>query len=103
MKKKVTVSILTSVVTSVILLILNRIYAAITGHIFGLTIPGGDCVEKIGFGWNELTLYGEMTAEQVASWLPETILNFDILSFGITTLILFVIVLVISVLTWKKR
>ncbi len=103
MKKKISVSLVISVVTSVILLVLNRIYAAITGHIFGLTIPGGDCVEKIGFGWHELTLYGEMTAEQAASWSLETILNFDILSFGITTLILFVIMVVICILTRKKR
>lgn len=102
MKKKISISLLISVVISVILLVINRICAAITGHIVGMTIPGGDCIEKIGFGWYELTVYGEMTAEQAASWSPKPDINFDILSFGVTTLILFIIVLVICVLTRKK-
>ncbi len=103
MKKNITISLIVSVATSVILMVLNRIYAAITGHILGITIPGGDCVEKIGFGWNELTLFPEMTVEEAANWMPETRLGFDIISFVVTILILFLVSLVVCVLKSRKK
>lgn len=103
MKKNITISLIVSVAISVILMVLNRIYAAITGHIFGLTIPGGDCVEKIGFGWNELTSFPEMTVEEEATWTPDIELGFDVISFVVTMLILFVVVLSICTLKSRKK
>lgn len=63
MKKHLIQAILVSLFVNLCLFVFNLITATNTGVLpLGKTYPGGDCVERIGFGVNLMKIYPENTA-----------------------------------------
>lgn len=99
--KNIGKSALVSAILSIILMVFNRVYIGLTGNMIGVTYTGGDCELRIGLGWRELTLYPEMSFEEAAVWQHQSALEFDVMSFAWTFLIIFIVALVIFIITSK--
>ena len=94
MKKNITNSILISVVVNVIGFVINLVGALLYGVLpLSKTIPGGDCIEHIGFGIKILELFPETSYENMALSITET--SFHSLSILISLIVVFLISLLL--------
>ena len=78
--------VIESVVVTSILTLFNYLLSLISHTIIGLTFHGGECVEKVGLGIHQLTIY------PLSNGYAEvhTITSFNIISYVITLLIIYI-------------
>ncbi len=85
------------------LLVINVIYALITGDVIGIRLSGGEVIMYMGFGLVKETIYPEMTSEELKTWEPSPEYNFDIISFLCTYIIICVILFIIHKRSKRKK
>ncbi len=95
MRRKLCNPFILSLIITLGLLVINVIYALITGDVIGIRLSGGEVIMYMGFGLVKETIYPEMTSEELKTWEPNPEYGFDIISFLCTYIIICVILFII--------
>lgn len=101
MKKKLLIAFIVSLVINLLLFSINMVGANIFHKLpVSKAIPGGECVEYIGFGVYLLAVF-PMTADGGASVTYSV--GFSLISFIIPLIVIFILVFIIELIINKIR
>ena len=101
MKKKLLIAFIVSLVINLLLFSINMVSANMFHKLpIGQAIPGGECIEYIGFGVYLLAVF-PMTADGGASVSYN--IGFSFISFIIPLIVIFILVFIIELIIDKIR